>query len=317
MKSLISLLVLFTLFLSGCGTMVKPISKGSIENKTFVLVPTGQTKYEVSTNKGGAVFGILGALIEVALTQSSSDATKVKLRDAVPPEFLLQTAVGQIETDLKKYGNYKLKVYKNHTLKNAFYDDWSKNTKREDLKNIPEIDGDIIVEVGVTNISLVKSLGGTDALLWTSLRFINRNTGEMHGQVFDFVSSSTAGVNVDLNEDANSFQTDARDIYTKLVKASVNNALVKIFEVSPSEAAIKSPQISPTNLSQSSESNPIQASIPALPKTSDTSKTGSLGTVSDQSLSAKKLYELKMLLDKGLISQKDYDVKKSEILKTM
>ena len=38
---------------------------------------------------------------------------------------------------------------------------------------------------------------------------------------------------------------------------------------------------------------------------------------SEQSIGAKKLIELKSLLDKGLITQKDYDSKKTEILKSM
>jgi len=38
---------------------------------------------------------------------------------------------------------------------------------------------------------------------------------------------------------------------------------------------------------------------------------------SGQSLATKKLIELKSLLDKGLITQKDYDSKKTEILKSM
>ena len=38
---------------------------------------------------------------------------------------------------------------------------------------------------------------------------------------------------------------------------------------------------------------------------------------SGQSLATKKLIELKSLLDKGLINQKDYDSKKTEILKSM
>lgn len=316
-KPIYPLVVTIALLLGACGTMVKPVSKEALENKTFVLVPTGQTNYEVSSNKTGGMFGVLGVLIEAAATQSSSDATKVKLRDAVPPEFLLQTATSQIEVSIKKYGNYNLKIYNNHTLRNAFHADWSKNTKRDDLKGIPEIDGDIIVDVGVTSVSLVKGLLGTEAFLWTSIRFINRNNGELHGEVVDFVGSSAAGVHVDLDENSKTYQTDVRAAFEKLVKASVDNALLKIFENTQPSTIQTASEKSQSIGSDSSQNKPSSVPSPEFPKSVEIAKSEKLNIVAPQSSSAQKMYELKLLLDQGLINQKDFDLKKREILKGM
>jgi len=230
-KNFINIL-LAALVLSGCAT-IKPVSKQAIENKTFVLVPTGQINYEVVSNRGGAAFGLIGALIEAAVTQSSSDVTKEKLRTAVPPEFLLQIAANQIEADLKKYGNYKLIITKQHTLKDMPHSDWSKNTKREDLKGNPDINGDIILDVGVTDITLVKNLFGTTANLWVSLRMINRETGEVHGEVRDLFMSE--GINVDFDEDSPAYASQIKGAFELLVRDSVNKSLSYLFFNKPSK----------------------------------------------------------------------------------
>lgn len=216
------------LLISGCAGVVKPVTKSSLENKTFVLVPTGQINYEVVSNKVNG-FGLIGALVELAVTQSSTDITKQKLQSAIPPDFLMQTAINQIETDIKKYGSYKIIVSKTHTLKDISYAEWSKNTKRDDLKNNSEFNGDIVVDIGVTNISLIKTLSGTYANLWVSIRFINKNTGEMHGEVRDFINSNTVGVNVNLDEDSSNYSIEIRNAFETLVRASVTKALQKVF----------------------------------------------------------------------------------------
>lgn len=225
----IFLTALVILSVVGCASTVKPVSKQAIENKTFVLVPTGQINYEVVSNRGGAIaFGLIGALIEAAVTQSSSDTTREKLRAAVPPEFLLQIATNQIEVDLKKYGNYKLIVTKQHTLKDTPYSDWSKNTKREDLKGNPEINGDIIVDVGVTNVTLIKGFQ-TTANLWVSLRMINRETGEVHGEVRDYFRSDSVGINVNFDEDSPAYASEIKGAFEQLVRDSVNKSLSYLF----------------------------------------------------------------------------------------
>lgn len=229
MKNIINIL-LAALVLSGCAT-IKPVSKQAIENKTFVLVPTGQINYEVVSTRGGAVFGLIGAFIEAAVTQSSSYTTMEKLRTAVPPEFLLQIATNQIEVDLKKYGNYQLIVAKQHTLKDTPYSIWSKNTKREDLKGNPEINGDIILDVGVTDVTLVKNLFRTTANLWVSLRMVNRETGEVHGEVRDLFMSE--GINLDFDEDSPAYASQMKGAFELLVRDSVNKSLSYLFFSKP------------------------------------------------------------------------------------
>ena len=181
MKKIIQIFCLsacFSLFI-GCASTVKPLAKNAVENKTFVLVPTGQISYEVVSNRTGGAFGLLGFAIEAAITQSSSTALEERLRNSVPPEFMMQTATKQIEADLKKYGNYKLVIAKDHTLKDLPYSEWSKNLKRDDLKGDLLANADVIVDVGMTNVSLIKALGGTYANLGVSIRFIDRSSGNI------------------------------------------------------------------------------------------------------------------------------------------
>ena len=73
----------------------------------------------------------------------------------------------------------------------------------------------------------------------------------------------------------------------------------------------------PITIKFSLSSSTIQA-VPAIQTVSKPEKKAGLEDLnSGQSLGTKKLIELKSLLDKGLITQKDYDLKKSEILKSM
>jgi len=221
-------------FLIGCASTVKPLAKNTVENKTFVLVPTGQISYEVVSNRTGGAFGLLGALIEAAVTQSSSAALQERLRESVPPEFMMQTATKQIEADLKKYGNYRLVVAKDHTLKDLPYSEWSKNLKRDDLKGDLLANADVIVDVGMTNVSLIKALGGTYANLGISIRFIDRNSGNMHGEVKEFTSSGVNDINFDLDEDSATYPTDVKNAFERLIRKSVSTALEKVFDVPPS-----------------------------------------------------------------------------------
>ena len=66
-------------------------------------------------------------------------------------------------------------------------------------------------------------------------------------------------------------------------------------------------EASTSSFAQPSESRVVNSTTQFKPQASE-------GT---QSLGARKLIELKGLLDQGLINQKDYDWKKAEILKSM
>ena len=56
---------------------------------------------------------------------------------------------------------------------------------------------------------------------------------------------------------------------------------------------------------------------PTIPAIKPEKKIELVDLNSGQSVATRKLIELKSLLDKGLITQKDYDSKKTEILKSM
>jgi hypothetical protein len=318
MKKIIQILCLWACFslLIGCASTVKPLAKNAVENKTFVLVPTGQISYEVVSNRTGGAFGLLGALIEAAVTQSSSAALQERLRESVPPEFMMQTATNQIEVDLKKYGNYRLVIAKDHTLKDLPYSEWSKNLKRDDLKGDLLANADVIVDVGMTNVSLIKALGGTYANLGVSIRFIDRNSGNMHGEVKEFTSSGVNSINFDLDEDSATYPADVKNAFERLIRKSVSTALEKVFDVPPSTQ--QAPQVNPAEKivtpSVTQKPDPVTSKIVDI-KQSDVIKQAPLPANSSDG--AKRLVELKSLLDKGLVTQKDYDLKKQEILKSM
>ena len=224
-----SILILAILFLlMGCAGTVKPLSKGVVDNKTITIVPTGQTDYGVAIQSVGSLFGALGAIVEYAITKPSADATKEKVTAAVPPDFLMQVAINQIEIDIKKYGNYKVVVSKSHTLKNTPYDDWSKNLNRADLRGNSDIQGDIIMDVGVTNLTMLSSYGNYTASVGVSIRFINRSSGELHGEVNEIVRSSAVGLNVNFDENSSSYNALMKDSIEKLVRMAAASALKKI-----------------------------------------------------------------------------------------
>ena len=228
----------------------------------------------------------------------------------------MQTATNQIEVDLKKYGNYRLVIAKDHTLKDLPYSEWSKNLKRDDLKGDLLANADVIVDVGMTNVSLIKALGGTYANLGVSIRFIDRNSGNMHGEVKEFTSSGVNGINFDLDEDSAAYPADVKNAFERLIRKSVSNALEKVFDVPPStqQAPLINPAEKIVTPSVTQKPDPVTSKIVDI-KQSDAIKQAPLPANSSDG--AKRLIELKSLLDKGLVTQKDYDLKKQEILKSM
>jgi len=94
--------------------------------------------------------------------------------------------------------------------------------------------------------------------------------------------------------------SDNNKVTPALSQSSVEPPAKPIFETPFKEA-------STSNFAQPSESRVVHSTTQFKPHASEVT----------QSLGARKLIELKGLLDQGLINQKDYDWKKAEILKSM
>ena len=82
---------------------------------------------------------------------------------------------------------------------------------------------------------------------------------------------------------------------------------------------LKPTEIPVANVTQPAIQQPITSPepTPIITAIKPEKKAEPVDLNSSQSMATRKLIELKSLLDKGLITQKDYDSKKTEILKSM
>ena len=117
----ITVVLAVSIGLFGCANRGMPVDKQSIAGQSITIVPTGDIKYDVSSNRGGAGFGLLGVLVESAVAGDGNASSAVILTKELAQKFIFDTSTQELKAYLTKSGSYKSIAIANRVLSDKAY----------------------------------------------------------------------------------------------------------------------------------------------------------------------------------------------------
>ena len=226
-KFLACLLALISIL--GCANKMIPVDRQSIAGQSITIVPTGDIKYDVSSNRGGAGFGLLGVLVESAVAGDGNASSAVILTKELAQKFIFDTSTQELKAYLTKSGSYKSIAIANRVLSDKAYSEWNADQTRAHLLNNPEVKSDLALEVSFARIGISKELGGYYATGFIGLKLVDVKTGKLLGSSSDYGVGMTSGVAIGVDEDKPSYINALKVAFETLIKKLSNQAAGKLF----------------------------------------------------------------------------------------
>lgn len=228
MKKLTVLISVF-LFLTGCANISKPVDKNVTATKSITIVPTGKIIYETSSNRGGASFGLLGALVEHAVTKDGNmNSTKV-LEKEIPQEEIFNIATDEFKKNLSNSKQSQIINIANRVLANSPSQDWYKNEHREHLTKNPNLQTDLALEISLPRIGISKEFGGYYATGFMNARVIDLKNGSLIGSASAFNVGMTSGIPVNSDESKSDYSQAIKRAFITLVKSLSDQVYKKLY----------------------------------------------------------------------------------------
>lgn len=183
-------LSLLTMSLIGCGLIQRSQEAAEFEKNpapqsgsSVLVVPIGSVEAENVSAKGGMAFGLIGALVELAATSSSSAERGKKANAAMVEAKIEEYLAKQVATRLTESCGLKTDVYKEVLAKND--KEWI--TKREPIDSSvlsnPKRQVAYVVEAGTTRLSIVDGLVVTKLCIAGSAKVFSAPAGSLVNKI--------------------------------------------------------------------------------------------------------------------------------------
>lgn len=160
MKKLVAVsVVLYALILQGCAGMIKSADEEEFSKnpppvagaKAFI-VPVGSFEASSTSMKGGAAFGLIGALVEAAITSGSSEVKGKAVTAALVEEKLEEYLASKLAENLQSCG-IQAQIGKEKLAKLS--SEWVQD--RKPISQAPK-GYDYLIESGATSAGIIDGL---------------------------------------------------------------------------------------------------------------------------------------------------------------
>jgi hypothetical protein len=223
LKNIASLLV--AVFLVGCANTSTIKSEQSLfEGKTVVIVPTGKLQVESVSNALGGTFGLIGLLVEQAVTDTSRKKEVSIIEDSVNP---FKTADVIINKNIGKFGKIKSQNTIERQLPFDEFTNWFNGDKRNDIAAIRNSNPDIIIDYGFQGINTTTYMIGTYAEGSFGMRVVDASNGKILARVRTF-AAGTSGIKLNVGKDSPEYPAELVSAFNSLVEKLTMEAIDKI-----------------------------------------------------------------------------------------
>jgi len=222
-KNVASLVV--AVFLVGCANTSTVKSEQSLfEGKTVAIVPTGKLQVESVSNALGGTFGLIGLLVEQAVTDTSRKQEVSKIENSVNP---FKAADVVITKNIDKFGKIKSHKTTERQLPLEEFTNWFNSDKRNDLNVILNGNADLLIDYGFQGINTTTYMIGTYAEGSFGMRVVDASTGKILARVRTF-AAGTSGIKLNVNKDSPEYSAELASAFNSLVEKLTKEAIDKI-----------------------------------------------------------------------------------------
>jgi hypothetical protein len=223
-------LVLSVIFLmAGCANKGIPVDKAATATKSITIVPTGKIRYDVSSNRGGAGFGLIGALIEQAATADGNKNSGTILEKEVSQDLIFNAAIDEFKKNLAKSGPNQLVTVSAPVLSDKPSQEWFADTKKEHLTKNPNLKSDLALEISFPSVGISKEFGGYYAIGFISAKLVDIKTGAIVGSASAYNIGMTSGIAIDGDEGKPDYAIAVKKAFDTLSRSLANQAYAKLY----------------------------------------------------------------------------------------
>ena len=225
----IALAFLVPFLMIGCANKGIPVDRAATATKTITIVPTGKVRYDVSSNRGGAGFGLIGALIEQAATADGNKSSVTVLEKEVPQDSIFNSAIDEFKKNFVKSGQNQLITVSAPVLADKPSQEWFSDTKKEHLTKNPNLKSDLALEVAFPSVGISKEFGGYYAIGFISAKLVDIKTGAIVGSASAYNIGMTSGIPIDGDEGKSDYSIAVKKAFDTLSRSLANQAYVKLY----------------------------------------------------------------------------------------
>ena len=225
----IALAFLVPFLMIGCANKGIPVDRAATATKAITIVPTGKIRYDVSSNRGGAGFGLIGALIEQAATADGNKSSVTILEKEVPQDSIFNSAIDEFKKNFVKSGQNQLITVSAPVLADKPSQEWFSDTKKEHLTKNPNLKSDLALEVAFPSVGISKEFGGYYAIGFISAKLVDIKTGAIVGSASAYNIGMTSGIPIDGDEGKSDYSIAVKKAFDTLSRSLANQAYVKLY----------------------------------------------------------------------------------------
>ena len=213
----------------GCANKGIPVDRVATATKAITIVPTGKIRYDVSSNRGGAVFGLIGALIEQAATADGNKSSTTILEKEIPQNSIFNAAVEEFKKNLAKSGQGQLVTVSEPVLADKPSQEWFSDTKKEHITKNPNLKSDLALEISFPSVGISKEFGGYYAIGFISAKLVDIKTGAIVGSASAYNIGMTSGISIDGDEGRPDYPVAVKKAFDTLARSLANQAYAKLY----------------------------------------------------------------------------------------
>ena len=226
-KIALAFFVIFTMI--GCANKGIPVDKAATATKSITIVPTGKIRYDVSSNRGGAGFGLIGALIEQAATADGNKNSGSILEKEVSQVLIFNAAIDEFKKNFAKSGQNQLVTVSAPVLADKPSQEWFSDVKKEHLTKNPNLKSDLALEVSFPSVGISKEFGGYYAIGYISAKLVDIKTGAIVGSASAYNIGMTSGIAIDGDEGKPDYPVAVKKAFDTLSRSLANQAYLKLY----------------------------------------------------------------------------------------
>jgi len=219
----------FAFVLVGCAgvpTVTPP--KNYLEGQEIALVPTGNLRLNVASSTVGSAFGMIGALVEMAITEKSRADSVQQVSRAIGGDFLFLAAQDTVKSNINSLGKPRSIHLASRTLIQQDVAAWFNPETRTDLVRSQELPADIAVDFGFQGLGVSSYLAGTYAEGVFVLRVIDLRTGKVVARARTQGVGQYGGERIRQDKSHADYEAAARQAFDRLVRKLATEAVAKI-----------------------------------------------------------------------------------------
>ena len=192
-------------------------------------MPTGKIRYDVSSNRGGAGFGLIGVLVEQAATADGNKSSTTILEKEIPQNSIFNAAVEEFKKNLAKSGQGQLVTVSEPVLADKPSQEWFSDTKKEHITKNPNLKSDLALEISFPSVGISKEFGGYYAIGFISAKLVDIKTGAIVGSASAYNIGMTSGISIDGDEGRPDYPVAVKKAFDTLSRSLANQAYVKLY----------------------------------------------------------------------------------------